>query len=345
MTSATATFRQGYIVDRWNDYVWFLALPFVAIALALLAQEHVPGNGRALIAFFITTPHHFATWLRVYGSPQELRRHRTRLILGPILLIGFAYGLTMLAPFALLLVILLWDHQHSIMQQYGFSRVYDFKAQTGAPSTPKFDFYFNWIFFVNMLVVAPLWTTYWVRLLHEWHVPITTEMVLQIQQLSWTVAIAYGAAYVGQIAWCIRKGYPLNPLKYLFLFSSYFLWYYTSFSTAYLLVFVIAHRIMHGIQYIVMAYFYNRNHVTRSGGDSRLLAFLGKPRHVAAYVFLCAVYALIFDLLTKVGERSFSFGSDIDLFGYSLVSSFALTHYYFDSFIWKVRRPEVQHDL
>jgi hypothetical protein len=345
MTSAAATFRQGYIVDRRNDYLWFLALPFVGVAVALLVQEYLPGDGRALVAFFLTTPHHCATWLRVYGSPQELGRHRVRLILGPILLIGFAYALTMWAPFALLLVILLWDHQHSIMQQYGFSRVYDFKAETGAPSTPKFDFYFNWIFFVNMLVVAPLWTIYWVRLLHEWHVPISTEAVLQIQQISWSVTIAYGAVYLGHMAWCIRRGYPLNPLKYLFLLSSYFLWYYTSFATTYLLIFFLAHRIMHGIQYIVMVYFYNRNHVERSGGDSRLLDYLGKPGHVAAFVIVCALYALIFDLLTKIETRGFSFGSDIDLVGYSMISSFALTHYYFDSFIWKVRRPEVQRDL
>ena len=61
MTSVAATFRQGYIVDRRNDYVWFLALPLVAVVFAMLAQEYVPGNGRALIAFFITTPHHCAT--------------------------------------------------------------------------------------------------------------------------------------------------------------------------------------------------------------------------------------------------------------------------------------------
>lgn len=345
MTSATAIFRQGYIVDRRNDYIWFLALPFVAVLFALLAQEYLPGDGRALIAFFVTTPHHCATWLRVYGSPLEFRRQRERLILGPILLIGLAYGLVRLAPFALLLIVFLWDHQHSIMQQYGFSRVYDFKAKTGAPSTPKFDLYFNWIFFVNMLVVSPLWSIYWLRLLHEWHLPLSTATVLLVQQISWTVTIGYGAVFLGHLVWCIYHGYPLNPLKYLFLLASYFLWYYTSFTTGYLLVFVIAHRIMHGIQYLVMVYFYNRNEVQRRGGDSRLLTYLGQPRHLKAFVFVCAVYALAFELLTKIEERGFSFGDDIDLLGYSLISSFALIHYYFDSFIWKVRRPEVQHAL
>jgi hypothetical protein len=60
---------------------------------------------------------------------------------------------------------------------------------------------------------------------------------------------------------------------------------------------------------------------------------------------VCTLYALLFDLVTSLEGRGFSLGSDIDLIGYSLISSFALLHYYFDSFIWKVRRPEVQRAL
>ena len=345
MTRAAAIFRQGYIVDRRNDAAWFLALPFAAIALSELAEQFLPEVVLAVVALLVTTPHHFATWLRVYGSPAEFARSRERVILGPLLLVALAYGLTMLAPLTLLLIVFLWDHQHSIMQQYGFSRVYDFKAQTGAPSTPRFDLAFNWIFFANMLVVSPLWSLYWVRVLHEWNLPLSTATVVLVKQVSWAVALGYGAVFLGHVAWCVRRGYALNPLKYLFLLSSYALWYYTSFTTTYLLVFLIAHRIMHGIQYIVMVYFYNRNQVERSGGDSRLLRYLGEPRHVAVFLSLCAGYSIAFGLLTEADGRGFSFGPQIDFFTYSLITSFALTHYYFDSFIWKVRRPEVQHAL
>jgi len=293
----------------------------------------------------VTVPHHLATWLRVYASPTELDRWRERLIVGPILLIGFAYGLTWLAPLSLMLLVLLWDHQHSIMQQYGFSRIYDFKAGTGAPSTPRFDLYLQWILFVNMLIVSPLWSLTFLRIFHEWGLIPSTETVLLIQRLSWTVALSYGIAFLGHVAWCIHRGYPLNPLKYGFLFASYFLWYYASFTTTYLLIFAIAHRLMHGLQYIVMVYYYNRNQVERGGVDSRLLTRLGTPGHLKLFVLLCVGYAIAFELLTNSWDRGVSFGEDLDLFAYSLISSFALVHYYFDSFIWKVRRPDVQNAL
>ena len=125
----------------------------------------------------MTVPHHFVTWLRVYGSPGEFARFKERFIWGPVLLIGFCYLLLHYAPLSLVLIVTLWDHQHSLMQQYGFARVYDFKAKTGSPSTAKFDLAFSWVFFVNMLVVSPLFSTLWVRMLHEWHVPIGAEGV------------------------------------------------------------------------------------------------------------------------------------------------------------------------
>ena len=347
MSSATVL-QTGYIVDRRQDYIWFIGLPFVAVAFALVSGHYLPGAALAAIALWVTIPHHFVTWLRVYGSPAEFARFRDRFVLGPLVLVGFVYALIHYAPLTLVLIVTLWDHQHSLMQQYGFSRVYDFKARAGAPSTAKFDLAFNWIFFVNMLVVSPLFSVIWVRMLHEWRVPVEAATVEAVHWVSWTVAIVYGLVYLGHVAWCARRGYALNPLKYAFMFSSYFLWYFTSFSTAYLLVFAVAHRIMHGIQYIVMVYYYNRHKVERTGGDSTLL------RHVAgnlkAFLLICAAYAMVFHALTEGLVRDFGFGlvgfnTNFDLFSYSLLSSFALIHYYYDAFIWKVRKKEVQEGL
>lgn len=350
MSSIAVPFQRAYIIDARNDAIWFLALPFAAVAAALVAHRFLPGGAVAAIALWVTIPHHFVTWLRVYGSPSEFRLWRERLIAAPLLLVLAAFLMMKFAPLTLVLIVTLWDHQHSLMQQYGFARIYDFKARAGAPSTGRFDLYFNWVFFVNMLVVSPLFSVIWVRMFHEWGVPISAQAVQVVHQLSWAVIIVYGLVYLGHAVWCRRQGYPLNPLKYLFLVASYFLWYYTSFTTTYLLVYAVAHRLMHGVQYIVMVYFYNRNKVSRTGGDSSLLTYLGKPGHLRAFLLMGAAYALVFHALTEGHARDFGFGvigfsADFDLFSYSLLSSFALLHYYYDSFIWKVRKPEVQQGL
>jgi len=350
MASSAILLQTGYIVDRRQDYIWFVGLPFIAVCFALVSGHYLPGAALAAIALWITIPHHFVTWLRVYGSPSEFARFKERFILGPVLLVGLVYALIQYGPLSLVLIVTLWDHQHSLMQQYGFARVYDFKAKTGAPSTAKFDLAFNWIFFGNMLVVSPLFSVIWVRMLHEWRVPISAEAVAVVQVVSWTIAIGYGLVYLGHLAWCARRGYALNPLKYAFLLSSYFLWYFTSFNTAYLLVFAVAHRIMHGIQYIVMVYFYNRHKVERTGGDSALLRYVSGKGHVKAFLLICAAYAMVFHALTEGLVRDFGFGlvgfnTNFDLFSYSLLSSFALIHYYYDAFIWKVRKKDVQEGL
>ena len=350
MTSIAATFRRAYIIDPRTDVIWFLALPFVAVAAALLCQEYLPGESVAAIALWVTVPHHFVTWLRVYGSPTEFNRWRERFVLGPVLLVLMVYVANLYASLTLVLILTLWDHQHSLMQQYGFGRIYDFKAKAGAAITGKFDLAFNWIFFVNMLVVSPLFSVIWVRMFYELYVPISADTVRLVHQVSWTIASAYLVMYVGHVIWCVRQGYTLNPLKYVFFVSSYFLWYYTSFSTNYLLVFAVAHRLMHGLQYIVMVYFYLRNKVQRMGGESAFLAYIGKAGNLKAFVLLCAAYALVFHAMSEGYTRDFGFGvigynTNYDLFSYSLVASFSLLHYYYDSFIWKVRKKEVQEGL
>ncbi len=350
MSSVTLPFQRGYIIDARHDTLWFLALPFISVALALLAHRYLPGGALVAVTLWITVPHFLITGLRVYGSPAEFTRWRERFILSPILLILFAFALAVYAPLTLVLLVTLWDHQHSLMQQYGFARVYDFKAKTGGPQAAKFDLYFNWVFFVNMLLVSPLFSAIWVRMLHEWHLPVSAATVGLVHQASWAVTITYGLVYLGYMIWCLRRGYPLNPLKYLFLLSSYFLWYFTSFTSEYLMVYAVAHRLMHGIQYIAMIYCFNRNRVERTGGDSSLLTYLAKPGHFKIFLLLCAASMLIWLALTEGAIRDLGFGlvgysENFDLFSYSLVSSVALIHYWFDAFIWKVRRPEVQQGL
>ena len=89
MSSRATILQSGYIVDRRQDYIWFVGLPFAAICFALLSGHYLPGAALAAIALWITIPHHFVTWLRVYGSPSEFVRFKERFVLSPILLVAF----------------------------------------------------------------------------------------------------------------------------------------------------------------------------------------------------------------------------------------------------------------
>lgn len=360
-------FRTGFILNGRSDLVWFLGLPFLAIGVALVTKQWLPAVALASVNLWITVPHHYATWVRAYGFADDWQRWKDRLILGPVVIIG----LTMLglnwAPITLALLVMLWDHQHSLMQQHGFARIYDFKAQTGAPSTRRFDLALNWVLFGNLVITAPLFTEVWVREMYRWGLPVTAGGVRAAQQISWSATGIFALVYLAHIAWSLGKGYRLNPIKYVFLAASYFLWYALAWQTASFLVYAVGSKLMHGIQYIVIAYWYVRRRADRGGQVRWFSAFLARRGNVKAFLIFALFYAVLFKMIIGGGLEEFGFGvwnftlpydsipefnldgmtldRGYDLFAASLIEAAALIHYYFDSFIWKVREQTVQTGL
>ena len=360
-------FQTGYVLSWRSDLVWFLTFPFLAVIAALAGERCLPAVASASIGLWITAPHHFSTFLRAYGFSDEWQRWRDRLLIAPVLI--FAVTLTGLkfAPLTTLLLIMLWDHQHSLMQQYGFARIYDFKARTGAPSTGRFDLTLSWVLYSNLFLTSPFFTEAWVRELYRWQIQITPFAVKTVHMISWTATLTFGIVYVGHLSWCLLRGYRLNPIKYLFFFASYFLWYFVSWQTASFITWSIAHRLMHGVQYMVIVYWYIRRKVAQTGQTRGVLASVARPGNLKAFLLLGLMYAVVYNFITGDGLDSFGFGilnftipydsvpelgiaamssqARYDLFAASAISAVAVVHFYFDSFIWKVRDKGVQVGL
>lgn len=360
-------FRTGFILTPRQDLFWFLSLPFLAVAAALASQQWLAGVALATVGLWITMPHQFASWLRTYGIPEERRMWSDRLYLAPFLiflvsLLGFKW-----APISTALMVMLWDYQHSIMQQHGFARIYDFRGKTGAPSTGWFDLILGWILFCNMLITSPMFMWPFVRELYRLRIPVSAETVEFVVRASWTVLAAYLVVYLVHVIWAVRRGYAINPIKYVFIGSSYFLWYFCAWQTSSFLVWGIAHRIMHGAQYIVMVYWYLRRTTTTQHTESRFAASLVRPGHIWGFLLMGLFYSVVVQVFTGgqlgvflFGWREFpnlyqaipSLGLDpmspdegFGLVANAFLNSLGMTHYYFDSFIWKVRDRRIQGGL
>ena len=359
-------FKTGYILSPRADSVWFLGLPFAAVALALGFQAWLPYVAVASINLWITTPHHYATWVRSYGMPEVWQRFKARLIVGPVAIFSLTAAGLIWAPITLLLLVSAWDHQHSIMQQHGFSRVYDFKAQTGLESTRKYDLALHWILYGNMFLQAPMFRFLWIRELHRMHVPISAGFVEGLLTVSWIVTFGYLIVYLLHLRRTVRAGRPINPIKYAFIAASYFLWYFVAWHTNSILLYAVAHRVMHGVQYIVMVYAFMQRSaatgVSRPGFWSRLVGS-GRLRW---FLVLGGAYAVVFQLLINRPLDEFGFGvvnfapypaipqfnipaldyaGGYELWSQMMLYAYALLHYYVDSFIWKVRDKQVQGGL
>lgn len=359
--------RTGYILSLRHDMVWFLGLPFIAVGFALVSQNYLPFVALASINLWITAPHQFVTFLRTYGHREDRVRWKGLLIAAPIFIFLMTMTGFFFAPLTVALLVMLWDHQHSIMQQHGFARIYDFKAGSGDSLTRRQDLALHWVLYGNLLVNAPLFSSIWMRELHRWHVPLSVSAIETVQALSWATLILYSALYLIGVMRAIRGGASINPIKYIFIGASYFLWYFTAWHTHSLLVLGIAHRIMHGVQYIVIVYWFLRRKGDSANSESDFAIRLTRRGNVMKFLLACAAWAGIYQLLIGLPLETTFFGlfdfaglyehipsyglnamdqnTAYDIFAVTLIDTLAITHYYFDSFIWKVRDQAVQEGL
>ena len=362
--------RSGWILSPRHDLAWFLLLPVSAVLVAVGCHHWLPFVALVSVNLWITIPHHCATWVRTYGLEEDWQRWRGRLLLGPLMIGAVAMMGHRWAPTTLLLVVTMWDHQHSIMQQHGFARIYDFKAGTGTPRTGRFDLAVNWVLYGNMFLTAPLFVQYWVRELFTWQVPVGVDAVRMLQGGSWAVTSGVLVAYGLHLVACLRRGDGVNPIKLLFLLASYSLWYVTAWHTDSILVFGIAHRLMHGVQYMVIVRVYlarkARDRGDAGGGLGLSLAgrgglwcfvgisllyaivfqvVVGQPQPLETFGFGVLEFNSVYEAIPELGIGRFTSREMYALFATAMVDAVAMVHYYFDSFIWKVSDHRVQEGL
>jgi hypothetical protein len=364
--SLSRHFRTGWILSRPADLVWFLGLPFAAVLVALGFQEWLPYVAVASINLWITVPHHYATWVRTYGMPEVWQRFRERLVIGPLVILIFTLAALLNAPITLLLLVSAWDHQHSIMQQHGFARIYDFKAGSGIASTPRYDLTLHWVLYSHMFLNAPMFRFLWIRELHRMQIPISAAFVESLIAASWIVLVVYLVVYALHVRRTLASGGAINPIKYAFIGASYFLWYFVAWNTNSIILYAVAHRIMHGVQYIVMVYAFMGRAATKNSekpglwkrmvGRGRMRWFLlGGVAYVALFQLLInrpfdelgfgVVNFAPYPAIQQFNLPALDYAASYELWSQMVVYLAGVMHYYVDSFIWKVRDPKVQEAL
>jgi hypothetical protein len=359
--------RVGYIVNPKADLVCFLGLPLVALAFALACQQWLTAVAITSVALLFNSPHFFVTLLRTFGLEEDRRRFRDQLIVGLVVISAFTVVGMKFAPLTIVLLGVMWTHQHNVMQLHGFSRIYDYKAKAGAPSTPRWDLTLNWVVYVNMVLTAQLFANFWIRELYRFDLPISADAVRTVQAVSWWVTGGFVCAYITHVANSARNGFAVNPLKFVFLFMNYSVLYIASWNTTSLLVHSVANGIMHGLQYIVIVYVYMQRKVEQSSREQSWVASIVRPGNVKAFVGVCLLYTVVIQLISRRPLEEFGFGvlsftsrygaipehqiaglsfdGGYELFALFVMNVPGLLHLYYDSFIWKVRDPKIQQGL
>ena len=197
-------------------------------------------------------------------------------------------------------------------------------------------------------------------------VPLSVSFVDALLMVSQVVLVGYLIVYMLHLWRTHQAGAIINPVKYAFIFASYFLWYFVAWNTNSILLHAVAHRLMHGVQYIVMVYSFMRKSQEKGTFRKGLWSKLTGPGHLRWFLAGGVLYAVLFQLVINRPLDEFGFGvvnfapypaidefgvpamdyaSGYALFSQMMIYAYGLMHYYLDSFIWKVSDKQTQKGL
>ena len=318
-------------------FVWL----FVAGATLLpapIAQNAVAGL--ALGVTILTFAHLIAVAPRAYLNPDVFAAHRKRLTIVPVLLVlALVASPTLLVIGAVVAVF--WDVHHSAMQTFGIARIYDMKAGNGPLELRRTDLRLNWVLYVGPIAAgaslaphlagfdafAPLgWTSLaGLPSLAQNHVTGITEL-----------AIAAWLVILGWATWDYRaamaRGYRLPVHKLATIatagFVSILAWGFTTPIAAFAII-----NLFHAVQYFALVWLKEGERIgtatARLFGSHGMVSGRRSLIAFALFVLLCFGFGI-----------AYHYGQGARWVGGIFIAC-SLLHFWYDSFVWSVRKKQV----
>ena len=340
--------RDGFIAGRVYDGVCFILAPLVALLFVELASRSAwamqPGSvfgveDRPLALFLSvwTFAHLFAVVFRSHANHDIFVQHRFRFVAVPIL-VFLAMVVSDWAMVTAVVLIVFWDVYHTSMQNFGLCRIYDGRLGNPAQTGRLLDVWLNHLIYIGpILAGASLGPTLAaLQSFNEvgWKAPTRWIRVAVAWQptVRWVVVVA-GVAFVAFYAWwyaCrIREGYRFSRQKLFLLLSvatvSILAWGFMAPWKAFFVA-----NFFHGLQYFAIVWWIESKNIARvlplrGLGSSALPTFL-------AFVAVLAMVGL--------GYRVWG-DHHVLRWGGALAAVISLMHFWYDGFVWSVRRREV----
>ena len=331
----------GYIVGRNYDLSYFILAPLWALAIGLSLQwtpltrevtiwSYTDRISEIFLASLITA-HLAITIIRSHLNPQVFRRFPLRFTLIPALLMAAMLGsykvlicVSVLATF--------WDVYHSGMQTFGLARLYDMRAGNNPHKLRRLDIILNFVLYAGPIIGGATLMEHVedfekfnnIGALFLGAVPARVEGFAGV--LTWAMLIGGGlflVYYIHSYVQAARQGYHVSAQKVILLAStgvcSLLAWGFNPYGEAFFIM-----NVFHAVQYFAIIWWAERETILRVfhlgpdgwGKRTALVAFLGIAMAYGAWD-------------TIVSETS------------AMVLFVAILHFWYDGFIWSVRRHDV----
>lgn len=340
------TKRSPYIAGWLYDYVFFIYSPLLAMMIGILisgtpfAKDEMSVLGREaplasiLIGTFIMA-HLVIVFFRSHLNREIFAQHPLRFTVVPLLLF-LAMASSAWVSVAVSVLATWWDVYHSGMQTFGLGRIYDMKCGNDPHIGRRLDKWLNLLLYVGPILGGATLMDH----LNDFHqfedvgsafftsIPANVESHRSIlTNAVLLIGVPYLFFYVLAYWHYSRQGYSVSFQKVaLFVstgFCSILTWGFNSFGEAFLIM-----NFFHAWQYFAIVWWMERKNLVRTIGVSN--SRIG------------TVLALL--LLLSVG---FGYGFWAEIAGdtneaaYHLVMVISIMHFWYDGFIWSVRKKQV----
>jgi hypothetical protein len=339
-------------VGPWYDGFWFLFSPLWAVALGWLATR-APLTDRvtlldttdtlAIVGYSAITQSHLTiTIARSHLNGNVFTQHKFRFVVVPLVLLGlFLYSKW---AFALGAVIgTWWDVYHSSLQTFGFGRIYDAKAGNDPETGRRLDYILNLFLYAGPVLAGAVLASHLKSFgdfagLEPFSLgfaeldsvvftsvpPYVLENRLLLRYGVITLAVMFFVVYVLAYMRHRGSGYRL-PWQKAAIFGSTaicsaYAWGFNSFGMGFLIM-----NVFHAVQYYALVWWTERRNlgrVFRTGHEGWKGAVL-----LVGFLAVSAAFGLPLAFQSGHGAAS-------------VLLACALMHFWYDSFIWSVRKKE-----
>lgn len=336
--------RSPYLVSRRYDWAWFLLPPLAALVLGVLVagtrftDEDVVVLGAnttlaGLCLGSLVHAHLVAVFFRSHANPTIFARYPVRFVVVPVLVWLAIIGSRWIAITATV-VATFWDVWHSGAQTFGFARIYDRNAGNTTDAGRRLDYWLNQMLYAGPILAGvtlidhleafddyqDVGATFFTR--------ISAEATGYQRYLTWTLLIGgalFIAAYIVAQIRLHRRGHHVSPLKVFLLATtglcSIYTWGFNTWGEAFFIM-----NLFHAVQYLALVWAMEKKGLAtrlgggKTGGWIAALCFFGSV----------AVYGVGAEVLDPDVET---------LWALTIVVS--LMHFWWDGFIWSVRKAQV----
>jgi len=343
----------GFIIGPIADSVLIIGAPIVALIIAgpLFALPspnfHVsiratPADLRQVLIVMFINAHLFLVYFRSHANQKIFHLYPVRFVAVPLVL--FAMGVMSPTVLGIAGVIgIWWDLYHSSMQTFGFGRIYDSKQKNDAAAGRSLDYWMNLLVYLGPVLAGahfvdhlnscrdtlqPLTTEG--SILDELILQRTPDFLLKHQNYLAGAIIALGVPFVLFYVYSYyrlqQNGYQVSWQKvWLMIITtavSIYCWGFRSFIDAFWVM-----NFFHALQYFAIVSF----------AENRNLIQLFRVSRFSYGWALAILWVVSFCLLYGWCSKVFENGT----WSTSLLMTTSLMHYWYDGFIWSVKKKQV----